>query len=142
MKNIEFKIYLLIDSHGNQTAVVVEDSSQTVQVCGLKQSNGEPFNFEAEDYHLERFCKQYEIELRVTSECLDFQMTWDAVEVFKPTERVLYIPPHANGLTFHKDCQIGIVSSVRGLPGDQTVFVRFGQGETAANTPIKNLQKW
>ena len=142
MKNITFKIYLLIDSHGEKTAVVTEDSSETVQVCGMKNPSGELLYFEAEAYHIETFCADNGIELRVVNNSIDFATTWDTVVCYAPEDRVLYVPSHANGDTSHPDCHIGFVSSVRGVPGEQTVYVRYTSGSTGELTPIKFLRKW
>ena len=142
MKNITFKIYLLIDGHGNKTAVVTDDSSQTVQICGMKNAAGELLHFETDAHHIAKFCADNGIELRVVNESIDFAMTWDTVEIYAPNDRVLYVPSHANGDTSHSDCHIGFVSSVRGVPGEQTVFVRYTSGSTGENTPIKFLRKW
>ncbi len=40
---------------------------------------------------------------------------------FKKGERVRYIPSHAKGDRFHKDCESGVVSSIN----DEFVFVKY-----------------
>lgn len=45
------------------------------------------------------------------------------LEDFKPQQRVIYIPRHANGDRTHKDCERGRVSSVN----SHYVFVRFNR---------------
>lgn len=62
--------------------------------------------------------------------------------MFEVGDQVIYIPNHANGDKTHKDCQRGVVSSVRtNSDNTQTVFVRYTEGSTGANTPTKNLHK-
>lgn len=45
------------------------------------------------------------------------------VATFKPRDRVIYVPHHANGNRNHPDCEHGRVSSVN----DKYVFVRFDE---------------
>jgi hypothetical protein len=40
---------------------------------------------------------------------------------FKPWDRVLYIPNHANGEANHEDCENGVVHHIEG----DIVFVRY-----------------
>lgn len=56
----------------------------------------------------------------MTSEVTDFP---NVVGDFKTGDRVLYVPNHANGNTWHEDCRAGMVSSVN----DRFVFVRFDE---------------
>lgn len=63
--------------------------------------------------------------------------------LFEKGNEVLYIPNHANGDAEHPDCQKGVVSSVGKTLSDgrqQAVWVRYGDGETGALTPTKNLR--
>ncbi len=61
------------------------------------------------------------------------------MNTFKTGDKVRYIPPHANGYFFHKDCEEGVVSSV----DDHYVFVYYMRNgilqQTAAATNPKNL---
>lgn len=41
--------------------------------------------------------------------------------MFKKGDKVIYVPTHAHGDCLHKDCENGVVSSVRG----DTVFVKY-----------------
>jgi hypothetical protein len=50
-------------------------------------------------------------------------------EDFGAGQHVRYVPYHAEGDTSHEDCENGIVSSANAET--QTVFVRFGTGDTA-----------
>jgi hypothetical protein len=49
---------------------------------------------------------------------------------FKEWDRVIYIPPQANGDYNHKDCENGVVHSV----SDKYVFVRYIHHGTIENT--------
>lgn len=40
---------------------------------------------------------------------------------FSKGERVIYVPNHAEGMTWHPDCQCGVVSSTN----DKWVFVKY-----------------
>lgn len=46
------KIYLCVDSFGNKAYAVCEDSSDTVQLCGLKDKKGDAIYFESDAYHI------------------------------------------------------------------------------------------
>lgn len=48
-------------------------------------------------------------------------MAMNTLQDFKPGDRVLYVPYHANGDTKHEDCELGFVSSTN----DKFVFVRY-----------------
>ena len=51
-------IYKASDSFGNEDWAVVSDSSDCIQICGLKDCYGENTYFESDAYHLEEFCRQ------------------------------------------------------------------------------------
>lgn len=141
MENITVKIYMMIDAHGNKTAVVVNDSSDSAHVCGMKSPGGELLHFERDAYHLPTWCAENEIELRIVDRSEPFAELWDSVLQFEVGERVYYCPNHANGNRWHPDTQTGTVSSVTGKGSAQKVWVRFTDGETGALTPLKNLLK-
>lgn len=66
----------------------------------------------------------------------------DQERLFQVDDKVLYMPIHAHGDKEHPDCQRGTVSSVGKLLSDgsqQSVWVRYTEGETGALTPTKNL---
>ena len=62
--NVSISLYLLVDSHGNKAYAVCEDGSNTVQICGLKDENGENVTFESEAYHISTFAKNYKIDVQ------------------------------------------------------------------------------
>lgn len=46
-----YTLILVKDSHGNTTHNVVEDTSDTIQLCGLRDQNNDQIYFETEAYH-------------------------------------------------------------------------------------------
>ena len=73
-------VYLMIDSQGNKTGAIVEDPSDTVQVCGMHDQNGESLDFESDAYHIHSWCKDNGIELKVIKREEDFDSLWEAAE--------------------------------------------------------------
>lgn len=71
------KIYLMKDSQGNETYAVAEDGSNTVQACGMKNKENKDVYFESEAYHLDSFCRDNDIELKVMVREEDFDKLWD-----------------------------------------------------------------
>ena len=61
---IDYLIYCVTDKHGNQDAVVVNESSDTVQICGMKSTEYEVLHFEDSAYHLCSWCEEYGLELK------------------------------------------------------------------------------
>lgn len=61
---VEYVIYILKDSKGNEAYAVCEEPADTVQVCGLKKPDGSNAYFESDAYHLGSFCQENEIELK------------------------------------------------------------------------------
>lgn len=58
-------------------------------------------------------------------------------ENFEPGQHVRYVPYHAEGDSSHPDCENGVVSSVN--TNTQTIFVRFGMGDTAQGCKADQL---
>lgn len=141
MENVKTKIYLMEDSHGNRTAVVVEDSSSGAMVHGMHGRENELLHFESDAYHLPTWCAEHDIELRIADRSEPFAELWDSVLQFEVGERVYYCPDHAKNNRWHADTQTGTVSSVTGKGSAQKVWVRFTDGDTGALTPLKNLLK-
>lgn len=56
---VQFQIYHLWDSFGNQWAGVADDGNDTVTPWGLKDSDGESLYFEAEAYHLKKWAEKH-----------------------------------------------------------------------------------
>jgi hypothetical protein len=60
---------------------------------------------------------------------------------FKEGKNVVYIPPHAQGDINHKDCEIGVVSSVN----EKFVYVKYVRNsilqQTSQATNPKDLRK-
>lgn len=76
---IQVRIYLMKDAHGNITSVTFEDLSDTVQPCGLRNPIGEKVYFESEAYHLVSWCAENDIEIRHYQETKDFDSMWEAL---------------------------------------------------------------
>jgi len=83
MNKVTSKIYLLVDSHGNKTSVVVNESCDTAQICGMKNKAGETQYFESDAYHIHTFCKEHDIELRIIDREEDFDALWKENEPTK-----------------------------------------------------------
>lgn len=75
---VQVKIYLLKDSHGNKTSCTAETSSDTVQVCGMKNKHGSVAYFESDAYHLPTWCQDNHIDLKVVDQFYDFDGLWSA----------------------------------------------------------------
>jgi len=71
------KIYLVKDSHGNKTFGVVEESCDTVQICGMFDADSQPLYFETDGYHLEGWCKEHDLELKVIDREEEFDNLWE-----------------------------------------------------------------
>jgi len=56
---------------------------------------------------------------------------------FKPGERVVYVPYHADGDRSHPDCERGVVTSIN----DHYVFVQFKPGAVSQACKPDQLQK-
>ena len=54
---IEYMIYVVTDKNGHKDAAVADDPSDTVQICGIVDAEGDSLYFEDEAYHLESGCK-------------------------------------------------------------------------------------
>ena len=62
---ITYSIYVVTDSFGNKDATVVNESSDSIQLCGLKNHLGEALYFECEAYHLTKWCHDNDLEVKV-----------------------------------------------------------------------------
>ncbi len=71
------KIYLMKDSKGNKSSVVVQDSSNYAQVCGMQDKDGISLHFESEAYHISTFCHDNDIELKIIDTEDDFDDLWN-----------------------------------------------------------------
>jgi len=47
------------DRHGNYDTVVVNDMSDTVQICGLMDNDGDYVFFESEAYHIQKWANEH-----------------------------------------------------------------------------------
>ena len=76
-KTVYTKIYLFVDSHGNKTSTTCEDSSDTVQICGMKDKEGKDTYFESEAYHAYSFCEENGIQMKIIDREEDFDTLWN-----------------------------------------------------------------
>ena len=72
--------YLLRDAHGQAEAVVVTEPSDTVHVCGLKNTAGETLHFESDAYHLRKWAADNGMEFRKCIKRHTFEELWKAAE--------------------------------------------------------------
>lgn len=70
------RIYLCIDSHGNRAWAIVEDSCDTVQICGLKDKDGKGLYFESDGWHVKKFCEDNDIQLKIIDREENFDDLW------------------------------------------------------------------
>lgn len=70
------KIYLAQDSHGNRASATCEDSCDSVQLCGLKDTSGKSLYFESDAYHVPKFCEDNCIELKIIEREENFDDLW------------------------------------------------------------------
>ncbi len=74
---VPVKIYLVKDSHGNEASATCEEGADTVQICGMKDKDGNPQYFESEAYHIHSFCNDYGFELRIHELSYEFDDLWE-----------------------------------------------------------------
>ena len=51
------------DSHGNEYHAVYDDSCETIQICGMRNSENKAVYFECEAYHLPLWCSDNGLKL-------------------------------------------------------------------------------
>ncbi len=78
MNKVTTKIYLLKDSHGNKTSAVCEEGCDTVQVCGMLNKAGDKTYFESEGYHLDSFCRNNDIQIKIIEREENFDDLWNS----------------------------------------------------------------
>ena len=76
MTTVTTYIYLLRDSHGNRTSVVCEESTNTVEVGGMLNADGNLQFFNSDAYHLWDFCKENYIYLKEIIREEDWDVLW------------------------------------------------------------------
>ena len=67
------RIYLVEDWFDQRAFATCEESGDKIQICGLKDSGGNPCYFEAEAYHLEEWC----ITEGFTYKCIEKEYDFD-----------------------------------------------------------------
>ena len=70
-------IYLVKDLHGNLEYASCGESCDIVQICTLKDKSGNKVYFESDAYHLHRWCKENDLELKVIEKEFDFEQLWN-----------------------------------------------------------------
>lgn len=74
---VKYQIYLFKDLHGNNWATSINDRSyDQVFIPGLKNKNGVSVTFESEAYHLDKWSKENDIEMKVIDRKEDFNGLW------------------------------------------------------------------
>ena len=59
---------------------------------------------------------------------------------FNPGDKVRYVPTHAEGDVYHRDCEPGVVTTVREDSNGLVVFVWYGsRSHTSARTSVTDL---
>ena len=61
---------------GTKQVRLVRKSSDTIQICGLKNQDGEPSYFESDAYHLASYCVENGLEMIVIEDIYDFDELW------------------------------------------------------------------
>ena len=61
---ISYVIYIVEDHRGNKDYGVVNEPSDTIQICGMRNKDDKSLYFESEAYHLETFCEENGLTLR------------------------------------------------------------------------------
>ncbi len=74
---VHVKIYLVKDSHGNTGSATCECSSDIIQICGMKDEDGNNLYFESDAYHLETWCTDNGLEYQNQNTTHGFENLWD-----------------------------------------------------------------
>lgn len=72
---ITYTIFMVHDSHGNRDYDVAIDNGEGIQICGMRDSNGEALYFESDAYHLGGWCEQHGLGYMTRS----LTMPWPAI---------------------------------------------------------------
>lgn len=70
-------IYLVQDGLGQRAFAVCEDSSDTIQICGLQNEVDENVYFESDAYYLEDWCNGHGFEYKCVEKTYDFGKLWN-----------------------------------------------------------------
>lgn len=62
---VQYKIYVVKDSFKNIWSIVTDEDYNDVQICGMVRDDGEKLYFESEAYHIEQWCRENKLDLRV-----------------------------------------------------------------------------
>lgn len=62
---VQYKIYVVKDSFQNTWSVVTDEDCNDVQICSMVRDDGENIYFESEAHHIEQWCKDNKLDLRV-----------------------------------------------------------------------------
>ena len=72
-------IFLLKDSFGTIDSVTVEDTTCNASTsCELRNEKGERTCFDSEAFHLQNFCEENQIELKIIKREEDFDTLWNS----------------------------------------------------------------
>jgi hypothetical protein len=70
-------IYLVEDAFGQRSFASCEDSCDTIQICGMQNSEGENKTFESDAYHLQEWCRVNGFKYKCILKEYDFNELWD-----------------------------------------------------------------
>jgi hypothetical protein len=62
---VQYKIYVVKDSFKNTWSIVTDEYGNDVQICGMVRDDGEKLYFESEAHHIEQWCRENKLDLRV-----------------------------------------------------------------------------
>lgn len=74
---VHVNIYLVKDSYGNKSCATCEDSSDTIQICGMLNKDGKDLYFESDAYHLFSWCESNELSLKKIEDIHSFDTLWN-----------------------------------------------------------------
>lgn len=69
-------IYLVKDGFGQKSFASCEDSSDTIQICGLQNTGEESLYFESDAYHLSEWCGINGLQYKCIEKEYDFDQLW------------------------------------------------------------------
>jgi hypothetical protein len=58
---IEYIIFIVKDSRGNADYAVTNEDANCIQICNMHDKKGKRIYFESNAYHLEKWCKDYDL---------------------------------------------------------------------------------
>ena len=75
-KKVYVRIYLVKDSFGNKASATCVEGGDKIQICGLKDKDGEDIYFESEAYHLQPFVEDEGLQYKMIEDIHSFDELW------------------------------------------------------------------